>query len=596
VTQARTRRPRTHLLAAAAGLLAACDRSAAADADAPRAAEATAAPAAWFHDVTAASGASFTHVEGAEQWDIRPTMGPGCAWGDVDGDGWPDLYVVGGSQQDGVLLVSRGAGPDGAVTFADETAARGLLLPRGAGMGASFCDWDDDGDEDLYVTRDGPNVMLRNDGGRFTDVTATAGTGCPLWSASVGWGDVDRDGDLDLYVTNYLQFDPALIPPEGARPEQRREDPIAMLPYVFPGQRDVLYRNADGLRFEDVSDAAGLAGATGKGLGVVLFDHDEDGWPDVYVANDTTPNQFWRNLGGWPAGDAPPDAAAGAGGFEEIALQIGLDDPRGGMGLQCADVDDDGDEDIFASYWQTEPNGLYRNNARHLPTQRRFVPRFEDIAIAAGLGQPSVGFVGWGCALADLDDDGDEDLCVVNGYTSPDYDTTLQCVGQVPHLYENVTAPGALREHRDVPRWELLPPERAGPPFARALAGRGLAACDWDRDGDLDLAFTANNGPLTLLRNERGGRSLRVLVEGDGVAVPREAVGARVTLVLDDGSRRVAFVHRDGSYLSGHERGVRFGLGERRAVEVEVRWPDGTESRQAVDGGAVSTVRTSMAR
>ncbi len=574
----------------AACLLAACDRPAEAD-DAPNRAPAQSpAPAAWFTDVAASAGATFTHVEGAEQWDIRPTMGPGCAWGDVNADGWPDLYVAGGTQQDGALLVSRGRDAQGAVTFADETAPRGLALPRGAGMGASFCDWDDDGDEDLYVTRDGPNVMLRNDGGRFTDVTAQAGTGCELWSASVGWGDVDRDGDLDLYVTNYLQFDLALIPPEGQRPEQRREDPIAMLPYVFPGQRNVLYRNADGLRFADVSDAAGLAGATGKGLGVVLFDHDEDGWPDVYVANDTTPNQFWRNLGGWPGDGSPPDAAAGAGGFEEIALQVGLDDPRGGMGLQCADVDDDGDEDIFASYWQTEPNGLYRNNARHLPTQRRFVPLFEDIAIAAGLGQPSVGYVGWGCALADLDNDGDEDLCVANGYTSPDYETTLQCVGQVSHLYENVTAPGALREHRDVPRWELLPPERAGAHFARALAGRGLAACDWDRDGDLDLAIAANNGPLALLRNERGGRSLHVLVEGDGVTVPREAVGARVTLTLDDGSERVAFVHRDGSYLSGHERGVRFGLGERRAVRVAVDWPDGgrTERVLAPEGPAGS--------
>ncbi|MBM3985995.1 MAG: hypothetical protein FJ296_09965, partial [Planctomycetes bacterium] len=163
--------------------------------------------------------------------------------------------------------------------------------------------------------------------------------------------------------------------------------------------------------------------------------------------------------------------------------------------------------------------------------------------------------------------------------TSPDYETTLQCVGQVPHLYENATAPGALREHRDVPRWELLPPERAGTHFARALAGRGLAACDWDRDGDLDLALTANNGPLALLRNERGGRGLHVVPAGDGAAVPREAVGARVTLTLDDGGKRIAFVHRDGSYLSGHERGVRFGLGERRAVRVTVDWPDGASSQ-----------------
>jgi len=571
------------------GLLPACGDSpiATAAGETRRHAEApSAAPAqAWFTDVTAAAGLAFTHVEGEEQWDIRPTMGPGCAWADVQGDGWQDLYVVGGSGQDGALFVSRGRGADGAVSFADETGARGLSGVRGAGMGASFADWDDDGDEDLYVTRDGGNSMWRNEAGRFSDVSEVAGTRCGLWSASVGWADVDRDGDLDLFVTNYLQFDLDAIPPESQRPAERREDPIAMLPYVFPAQPDVLYRNEDGLRFTDVSAGAGLGGEQGKGLGVVFYDHDEDGWPDAYVANDTTPNQLWRNLGGWPTDGAAPDAAAGRGGFEDVALQVGLDDPRGGMGVQCADVDDDGDEDIVVTYWQVEPDALYRNNAQHLPSQRRFMPRYEDIAIAAGIGAPTVGYVGWGCAFADLDDDGDDDLCINNGYTSPDYETTMQCVPQRPQLFENVTAPGALQTHRDVPRFELLPAERAGAHFARKLAGRGLAACDYDADGDLDLCFSANNGPLVLLRNERGGRALTVLPEGDGAAVPREAVGARVTLILDDGSRRTACVHRDGSYLSGHERGVRFGLGARRATAVELRWPDGTQTRRELQPG-----------
>jgi enediyne biosynthesis protein E4 len=563
----------------ASSLLPACGDTPAAHAaeQTPPASPPTAPPPAWFADVTAEAGVRFTHVEGDEQWDIRPTMGPGLAWSDVQADGWQDLYVVGGSAQDGALFVSHGRGREGAVAFVDETAARGLSGPRGAGMGASFADWDDDGDEDLYVTRDGGNTMWRNDAGSFTDVTEAAGTRCGLWSASVGWADVDRDGDLDLFVTNYLQFDLAAIPPESARPAERREDPIAMLPYVFPAQPDVLYRNEDGRRFTDVSAGAGLAGEQGKGLGVVFFDHDEDGWPDAYVADDTTPNQLWRNLGSWPTDGEAPDSLTGRGGFEDVALQVGLDDPRGGMGVQCADVDDDADEDIFVSYWQTEPDALYRNNARHGPSQRRFMPRYEDIAIAAGIGAATVGYVGWGCALADLDGDGDHDLCVTNGYTSPDYETTMQCVGQTAQLFENVTPPGALVTHRDVPRFGLAPPARAGAHFARPLAGRGLAACDYDADGDLDLALSANNGPLVLLRNERGGRTLTVVPEGDGKDVPREAVGAQVTLTLDDGSVRTAFVHRDGSYLSGHERGVRFGLGARQAVEVSVRWPDGKE-------------------
>jgi enediyne biosynthesis protein E4 len=576
----------------------------------PRAIPPPSAPPPWFTDITSEAGVAFVHAEGGEQWDIRPTMGPGVAFADVDGDLDEDLYVVGGSDQLGRLFLNDGAG-----RFTDGTEAWGLHRgegARGAGMGASFADVDGDGDPDLHVTRDGPDVLWRNDAGRFTDVSAASGLADPRWSAGAAWADIDRDGDLDLYVTHYLQFDTALIPPESEHPASRREDPIAMLPYVFPPQADALYLNDGGGRFRDISVESGIAAVEGKGLGVAFLDEDDDGLPDIYVANDTTPNFLWRNRGGWDeaaAGDAATPAVAGAGDadatpagagardadgtapcgrFEEVALFVGLDDPRGGMGVALADVDGDGDEDLFTSYWQTEPNALYRNNRVHKPTTRRFVPRFEDIAVAAGLGQPSVGVVGWGCALADLDNDGDADLAVANGYTSPDYETTMICVGQRSHLYENVTAPGSLSTQRDVPRWSLVPPERAGGHFGRELPGRGLAAADIDGDGDLDLAFTSNNGPLVLLRNERGGRSLRVVPEGDGRGVNRDAVGARVTLAFEDGGSAVATVRAGSSYLSGHERGVRFGLGARKAASLSVRWPDGTESVHAVPPDALS--------
>jgi len=523
----------------------------------------------WFSDATRAAGLAFVHVEGpegpdgVEHWDIRPTMGPGAAWADVDGDGDEDLFVAGGAGQSGRLFLNDGDG-----SFSNGTSAWGLADARGSGMGASFADWDEDGDPDLYVTNDGPNVMWRNDGTRFSDVSTSAGTADAGWGASAAWADIDRDGDLDLYVTNYLTFDTSLLPPQPEAAALRREDPLAMLPYVFPGQADVLYRNDGGSSFTDITRAAGLHHPDGKGLGAAFFDHDADGWPDLYVINDTTPNTLWHNRGD--------------GSFEEIALFVGLDDPRGGMGIALADVDRDGDEDLFVSYWQSEPNALYRNNRIHAPSKRRFVPRFEDLSVAAGLGQLSVGVVGWGCVLEDLDNDGDDDLYVANGYTSPDYETTMVCVGQPDHLYRNVARTGESTGAHGLPRWELVDASRAGAPLALSLASRGAAAADYDGDGDLDLIVTNNNGPLVLLRNETGGRSLRVVPEGRGAAVTRDAVGARITLRLDDDSELVRTVRTGSSYLSGNERGARFGLGPRRAVALRIEWPDGTTSTHAV--------------
>jgi len=509
----------------------------------------------WFVDGTERAGLAFTHVEGDELWFITETMGPGAAFADVDGDGDEDLLVAGGSTQASPLFVNDGAG-----RFTDEAAAR-TPVTRGFGMGVSFADWDDDGDPDLYLTRLGPNAMWRNDGGAFVDVTARAGTGDERFGASAAWDDVDRDGDLDLFVTNYLAFSEDAAPPESERSSFRREDPLTMLPYVFPGQPNVLYRNEGDGTFTDATEEAGLLAPGGKSLGALFLDEDDDGWPDLLVANDTTPNTFWHNRDD--------------GTFEENALFVGLDDPRGGMGTEAADLDADGDEELLVTYWQLEPNALYRHNRVHAPTERRFVPRFEDVAVGAGLARDSVGTVGWGCVLADLDNDADDDLFVANGYTSPDYETTMICVGQPDQLFENATPPETLDAHRLVPRFALVDAERAGPPFARALPSRGVAAADVDGDADVDVVVTANNAPLVLYRNERGGRSLRVRVEGRGDCCPRDAPGTRVALTLDDGRVRRAVVRLGASYLSGHEDGVRFGLGDARAERLDVTWPCG---------------------
>ncbi len=513
--------------------------------------------APWFSDDTDAAGLRWTHTEGDEQWDISPTMGPGAAWADVDDDGDEDLFVVGGTGQSSALFLNDGTGH-----FTDATAAWRLDVDTGAGMGATFADFDNDGDPDIYVTHDGPNVLWRHDGDHFTDVSASAGVDHDRWGAGVAWADIDGDADLDLFVTNYLEFDLDLIPPEHAQAMQRREDPIAMLPYVFPGQANVLYRNDGDGTFTDITQQAGLVAPDGKSLAATFFDQDGDGLLDLYVANDTTPNTFWRNLGD--------------GTFEEVSLFVGLDDPRGGMGIALDDMDHDGDLDVFTTYWQLEPNGLYRNNAIHPGTERRIVPRFEDVAVKTGLAKESVGVVGWGIAWTDLDNDGDRDMYVANGYTSPDYETTMICVGQPDQLFENVTDPTSdFAAWHDVPRFELVESSRGGPALDLEYPSRGVAAADADGDGDVDLVITANNERLVFLRNQRGGRSLRVVVTGDGEAVARDALGTRVTLTFASGEVRHAWVRSDGNYLSGHEGGVRFGLGTGVPSRLMIHWPDG---------------------
>lgn len=528
-------------------------------------------PRPWFSDATAEAGLSWTHKEGDEQWDIRPTMGPGAAFADVDGDGDSDLFVVGGADQDSSLFLNDGSGQ-----FTDATQAWGLSGIRRAGMGALFADWDNDGDPDLYLTCRGANVLWRHDGDRFSDVTGASGTGDSRWGAGAACADIDRDGDLDLFVTNYLDFDLSAIPPEADEPSRRREDPIAMLPYVFAGQGNVLYRNDGALHFTDVTAAAGLLNPDGKSLGAAFLDHDADGWPDLYVANDTTPNTFFRNLGD--------------GTFEELSLFVGLDDPRGGMGLALCDIDADGDEDIALTNWQLEPNALYRNNHIHGETGRKFMPAFEDIAVPARLAQAAVGVVGWGCVFADFDGDGDDDLFVANGYTSPDYETTMTCVGQLDQLFENVGGTGPYQSHRELPRWQLLAAETAGAHFARALASRSTAAADVDGDGDIDLVVTSNNGPLVLLRNEARLRSLRVVPSGRPPTTALDAVGARVTLRLSDGRSPLAVVHGGSGYLGQNERGVRFTLGRAEVLSVDIEWPDGSSSAHRADGPGVLRV------
>ena len=522
----------------------------------------------WFRDVAREAGVAMVHMEGpALQLDIRPTMGPGAAWGDVDGDGWVDLFLPQGAGREGSnvptsrLYKNRGDG-----TFVDVSVASGLAL-RGAGMGALFFDADGDLDLDLFVANFGRNRFLLNDGhGKFTDQSEAVGLSTDRWHSAVSAADYDRDGDLDLYVSSYLLYDESKMPLLEDVDPYRREDPVAMLPYAFPGETKSLMRN-DRLatteastapkplfRFTDVAKETGLDDPAGRGMQALFWDFDRDGDPDLYVANDVSPNRFWRNEGG--------------GKWKDIGFSTGVDDPRGSMGLSAGDVDGDGDEDLFVTNWQLESNALYLNNLLSNTSAKRHVATFRDCAVQAGLAQLSVGVTGWGCELADFDLDGDLDLAYANGYTSPDYEGTGICVGQPSHFFENDG------EGRFTPAFD-----RAGPELALPLSSRAFAACDYDQDGDLDVVVTANNGRVRLLRNElvHGRRHwLGVRLRGRGGNT--FAIGAEVSVSVGGRTLRRT-MHAGTGYLTGNAPELHFGLGDASTIaSVVVRWPDGTES------------------
>jgi hypothetical protein len=522
-----------------------------------------------FVDVAHDVGIDMVHFEGPElQLDIRPTMGPGAAWGDVDGDGWVDLFLPqGGGREGSEPPTSRFYRNDGGTRFVDESTQRGLAL-SGAGMGTLFYDADGDGDLDLFVANYGRNRFLLNDGqGKFTDASDAVGLETDLWHAAVSAADYDGDGDLDLFVTSYLQYDTTRMPDDEELGRYQREDPIEMLPFAFPGERKCLLRcdltpGVEGasptIRYVDVAKDLGLDDPNGRGMQAIWLDFDRDGDPDLVLANDVSPNRFWRN--------------EGDGSFKDVGFSTGLDDPRGCMGLAAGDVDGDLDEDLFVTNWQLESNALYVNNLRHTSARSR-VATFRDRSVDAGLAQLSVGVTGWGSELADFDLDGDLDLVYANGYTSPDYESTGICVAQPCHYFVNDGA-GNFRAAF----------EEAGPDLAIPLASRAAVACDFDQDGDLDVAITANNGRFRLLRNETPRSEQHWLgLRLRGAGANTHAIGAQV--VVESGGRKLLRALRAGTgYLSGNAPELHFGLGEATSVtSCTVRWPSGKETTHAIE-------------
>ncbi len=506
-----------------------------------------------FRDVAREAGVVFQHDRGARGAKHLPeTMGAGMAWLDYDRDGHLDLYVVqsgpfppdGSAAATNRLFRNRGDG-----TFEDVTARSGAG-DRGYGQGVVAADADGDGWTDLYVCNFGPDRLLRNRGdGTFEDRTAAAGLGAGGWSSSAAFADADGDGDLDLYVARYLDYDPqAEIECSDPRTGERRYcDPT-----VFEGAADLYYRNRGDGTFEDATAQAGLAGARGKGLGVVFTDLDGDGHPDVYVANDLTINFFFRNRGD--------------GTFEDFSLLSGAGfsadgKAEAGMGIAVGDVDGDGRPELMVTNFDVETNTLYRNLGEGM---------FEDASLPSGFGLPSFNLLGFGIVVEDFDLDGDLDAYIANGhiFEKPGRDT-------VSYAQEDLLLLGDPAGR--------FAPARCGAAFAAAFVGRGLAAADYDNDGDADLAVSNSGGPLQLLRNEAEGAGRWLGVHLRGHPPNTEAVGARVTLVTDR-RRQVRWILAGDSYQSSSERRVRFGLRpDESARALELRWPEGSLQEVPVD-------------
>ena len=424
-------------------------------------------------------------------------------------------------------------------------------------MGAAAADVDGDGDVDLYVTAFGANQLFENRGdGTFEDVTARAGVGDERVGASAAFSDVDRDGDLDLYVANYVEFTLEGNVPCG---NQARGIRTYCHPDSYDGQNDVFYRNLgagpDGVTFEDATGAAGFGKANGKGLGVVFHDFDEDGWPDLYVANDMTANFLFRNRGGKPDG-AP-------GSFDEIGLLSGTaynerGNAEAGMGVEIADLEGDGGTEIVVTHMDDQTNAVYGLSGPWIFSDRRYVSR---------LAEPSVGKVGFGVVAADYDQDADLDVVVANGHIIDNIELLdpRQSFRQPNQAFENLDG-GRFRE-------------AAGAGFEIARSSRGMGAGDFDLDGDLDLVISNSNEASEAYENvtEGTGGWLHVTLERPGSA-NRSGIGARVT-VEAAGTRQWREVRTGSSYQSQNALPVHFGLGEAESATVTVRWPDGAVQR-----------------
>lgn len=510
-------------------------------------------------DATSAAGLRFEHVTGASGRKYLPeTLGSGVAVFDADGDTRQDVLLLSGTSLDQTgdthptirLFRNKGEG-----TFDDVTASAGLTTSMYA-MGAAAADFDNDGHQDLLVTAVGQNRLFRNSGGgRFLDVTDRAGLGGRSgFSTSALWIDYDRDGLVDLLICNYVRWTPATDVFCSADGKTK----AYCTPEAYRGSTSWLYRNKGNGTFEDVTAAAGLLDPTSKALGVTMLDFDVDGWPDLFIANDTQPNKLYRNEGN--------------GRFREVGVQAGLafsEDgrARAGMGTDAADFDNRGVPSVVVTNFSGEMLGLY------VPDQRGV---YSDRAPGSELGRASRLTLGFGCFFFDADLDGLLDLLVVNGHIDDGAARTGRVhYAESPHLFHN----RGNGQFVDVAR-------EAGADFSAPKVGRGAAFGDLDLDGDLDVLLTTNGGPARFYRNELKAPNRSVRVSLRGVRSNRDGIGARVRAKVGS-TWQSRMVRTGSSYLSQSELPLTFGVGSATGIEeLVVEWPGGVRDRvKGLDAG-----------
>ena len=503
-----------------------------------------------FTDVTAAAGIHFTHNAGRSGKKYLPeTVGAGCAFFDFDGDGWPDILLIngkdftpGGRKTTAALYHNNHNG-----TFTDVTKGSGLDVEI-YGLGVAIADYDNDGRDDVYITALEGDHLFHNEGnGKFRDVTQAAGIRNANFGTSAAWLDYDRDGKVDLFVANYVEW-------------TAKGDKFCSLdgstksyctPETYKGTRSRLYHNLGNGRFEDVTEKAGLGDATSKSLGVTVLDYNNDGWPDLFVANDTQPNKLYRNLGN--------------GAFKEEAVAAGVaygDDgvARGAMGADAGDYDRSGRPHLLVGNFSNQMLGLYHNEGNGL---------FVDEAPASTVGRGSLLSNTFGVFFFDYDLDGYPDILAVNGHIEDQ-------IGRV-HPKISYQEPPLLFRNLGNRRFDNVS-SKVGTAFTKALVARGAAYADFDHDGDLDVLISTNNGPAVLLRNDGGNRNHWLSVRLAGTKSNRDGIGA-VVRVESGGGKQWNMVRSGSSYCSQSDLALTFGLGADATANVDVVWPSGAKQQ-----------------